>query len=117
VNSKLHYVKNWPELARQANWSTSALAKLLGTSTSTLRRHFFQKNATTPNYWLADQRQHHALKLLRDGSSIKEVAASVGYKHQSNFTRKFKAFWGVCPSLCIAQFNSRCAKKINNAAQ
>jgi len=99
MNSKLNHIKNWPELARQANWSAGALAKLCGVSTNTLRRHFLQQMRKTPGVWLAEQRQHQAIELLRDGSSIKEVAACLGYKQQTNFTRKFKEFWGACPSL------------------
>jgi AraC-like DNA-binding protein len=53
----------------------------------------------TPGEWLAEQRQHQAIELLRDGSSIKETASSLGYKQQTNFTRRFKEFWGACPSL------------------
>jgi AraC-like DNA-binding protein len=53
----------------------------------------------TPGSWLAEQRQHRAIELLRDGSSIKETAVCLGYKQQTNFTRKFKEFWGACPSL------------------
>jgi AraC-like DNA-binding protein len=99
MNSKLNHVQNWPELARQASWSATALAKLCGVSVNTLRRHFLQQMRKTPGTWLAEQRQHQAIELLRDGSSIKETASCLGYKQQTNFTRKFKEFWGACPSL------------------
>jgi AraC-like DNA-binding protein len=98
MNYKLQQIQNWTELARQANWSTAALAKLSKVSATTLRRHFLQQMRKTPGAWLAEQRQHQAIELLRDGSSIKETAFRLGYKHQTNFTRKFKEFWGACPS-------------------
>jgi AraC-like DNA-binding protein len=99
MNSKLNHVKNWPELARHSNWCAAALAKLCGVSANTLRRHFLQHTRKTPGAWLAEQRQHQAIKILQDGSPIKETAMRLGYKHQTNFTRKFKEFWGTCPSL------------------
>jgi AraC-like DNA-binding protein len=99
MNTKIDHIHNWPELARQANWSAATMAKLCGVSANTLRRHFLQKAHKTPGAWLAEQRQHRAIELLRDGSSIKETASCLGYKQQTNFTRKFKEFWGACPSL------------------
>ena len=99
MNYKLQQIQNWPELARQANWSVAALAKLCGVSANTLRRQFLQQMRKTPGHWLAEQRQHQAIELLRGGSSIKEAASCLGYKQQTNFTRRFKEFWGDCPSV------------------
>jgi len=64
-----------------------------------LRRHFLKRMGKLPGVWLAGQRQHHAVELLRGGFSIKETAACLGYKQQTNFTRKFKEYWGTCPTL------------------
>ncbi len=33
-----------------------------------------------------------------DAASVKEVAFDTGYRHHSDFTRHFKAFWGITPS-------------------
>lgn len=97
--SRLKHIQNWPELARKVKWSAAALAKHCGVSGDTLRRHFIKHMGEKPKIWLAEQRQQHAVELLRNGSSIKEAAACVGYKQQTNFTRKFKEYWGACPSL------------------
>jgi len=97
-SSRLKHIKNWSERARQANWSVSALAKISGVSTNTLRLHFHQQMGQSTKAWLNEQRQHQAIELLRDGCSIKETASCLGYKQQTNFTRKFKEFWGECPS-------------------
>ena len=99
MNSKLKHIQNWLALARQANWSVTALAKLCCVSRDTLRRHFFRQMGKGPKAWLTEQRHHQAIELLRDGSSIKETAACLGYKQQTNFSRKFKDYWGTCPSL------------------
>jgi AraC-like DNA-binding protein len=98
MNLKLNNIQNWHELAREANWSAATLAKLCGVSHETLRRHFIQQKGKTPGVWLAEQRQYKAMELLRQTLSVKETAACLGYKQQTNFTRKFKGFFGVCPS-------------------
>jgi AraC-like DNA-binding protein len=98
MNTKLNSIQNWPERARQANWSVSKLAKLCGISRDTMRRHFLQHFGKTPKVWLAEQRQQQAIELLRNGSTIKETSACLGYKQQTNFTRQFKGYHGTCPS-------------------
>ena len=95
----LTHINQWPKLAQEAKWSASALAKMCGFSKDTLRRYFLKQTNKTPRVWLAEQRQHQAIELLRDGSTVKETATCLGYKQQTNFTRAFKEFWGVCPSL------------------
>jgi AraC-like DNA-binding protein len=98
MNSKLNHIQNWPELASQTNWSASALAKKCGVSVRTLERHFLEQMGKSPKGWLAEQRQIQAAELLHDGSTVKETAASLGYKHPSHLTNEFKKHWGHCPS-------------------
>jgi len=99
MNTHLHHIQNWPKLAQEANWSAAALAKKCGVSVRTLHRHFLKQLGKNTKAWLAEQRQRHALELLSAGSSIKETASCLGYRQPTNFTRKFKKYWGVCPSL------------------
>lgn len=99
MHTRLNHIQNWPELAREAKWSVSALARLCGVSVRTLHRHFLKHMGKNTKTWLAEQRQRHALELLRDGSSVKETASCLGYKQPTNFTRKYKVHWGICPSL------------------
>ena len=96
--TRLKHIQNWPELARQAKWSASALAMLCGVTVRTLHRHFLHHTGKNTKTWLDEQRQHNAHELLCDGSSIKETAACLGYKSQSNFTRHYKHQTGICPS-------------------
>jgi AraC family transcriptional activator of mtrCDE len=97
MTNKLQNIHNWAELARQAKWSVTALAKLCEVSKDTLQRHLHQHTGQAAGHWLAELRQHQAIELLRDGSNIQETSICLGYKHQTNFTRAFKAYWGVCP--------------------
>jgi AraC family transcriptional activator FtrA len=100
MSKKLEFIQNWPELARQANWSAVVLAKKCAVSSRSLHRYFLEQMRTSPKMWLAEQRLREAMKLSRDGSRVKEVASKLGYKHHSSFTRKYKNCVGACPSIC-----------------
>jgi AraC family transcriptional regulator, transcriptional activator FtrA len=93
VNTKLNQNPDWPKLAKQANWSVEKLAKECNVSARTLERHFLKAMSKTPRQWLAEQRQKQALELLRDGSSVKETAAKLGYKYAGNLARRLRASW------------------------
>jgi transcriptional regulator GlxA family with amidase domain len=98
MNTKLNHMQDWPALAREAQWSASALAKKCGVSLRTLERHFLKQTGKSPSNWMAEQRQKQAVELLRDGNTVKATASCLGYKQPANFTRQFKDHWGVCPS-------------------
>jgi len=89
MNSKLNHIENWPELASQANWSASALAKKCGVSVRTLETHFLEKFGNCPRTWMAEKRQRLAIELLEAGCNVKETAAKLGYAHASTFCNKF----------------------------
>jgi AraC-like DNA-binding protein len=96
--TKLNNIKNWPELARLANWSVMALAKQCGVSVRGLELYFEKTLGVTPKAWLAEKRQEQAIKLLSQGISVKEVAAELGYKHAHHFSRTFKRLSGCYPT-------------------
>jgi transcriptional regulator GlxA family with amidase domain len=98
MNVRLSKIQNFPELTVQANWSVAALAELCGVSVRTLERHFWEACGKKPKAWLAEQRQRQALELIKDGSSVKETAAQLGYKHSTHLSRAFKRYWGDCPT-------------------
>lgn len=115
VISQLIPIQNWTPLARQARWSAGKLAKLCDVSRETLRQHFLKHFGKLPGAWLNEQRQHEAIALLRDGSTIKETAACLGYKQQTNFTRQFKEYWGMCPTQAVPKpAGARIGKMINH---
>jgi AraC-like DNA-binding protein len=97
MNYKLNNEQDWRELARQANWSVSKLAACCGVSERTLRRYFLETLGHAPKAWLSAQRQKQAVELLRDGTSVKETAAQLGYQHTGTFSREFKKQCGRCP--------------------
>jgi AraC-like DNA-binding protein len=95
---KLQIVKNWQELARQAQWSASVLARQCGVSVRTLHRFCLKKTGKNLKTWLAENRLRLAVELLCDGTSIKETATRLGYKSPSNFARHYKHQTGHSPS-------------------
>lgn len=59
---------------------------------------FPEKMGKHPKAWLSEQRQQRANELIQGGSSVKETAAQLGYKHPSHLTNEFKKQWGCCPT-------------------
>ena len=99
MNTRLHHIQNWPELAREANWSAAALAKECRVSVRTLERYFLKHFGDNPKAWLSEQQQRLAIQLMQNGSTIKETATLLGYKHATHFSRSFKNHWGHCPTM------------------
>jgi AraC-like DNA-binding protein len=99
MNTKLKHIDIRPELAQQAKWSASMLAKICGVSVRTLERHFHKQMGKTPKKWLTQKRQSQADELLRDGKTVKETATIIGYKCAQHFSRGFKKYWGYCPTM------------------
>ena len=98
MNSRLRYIQNWPEQAQQANWSVSVLATRCKVSVRTLERYFLRNMRVPPKVWIREQRQKQAAVLLRKGSTVKEVASQLGYKHANHFSREYKWHWGYSPT-------------------
>jgi AraC-like DNA-binding protein len=98
VNSRLSHLQNWPQLAHQAGYSVSALAKSCNVSVRTLERFFLPAFGDTPRRWLKGLRMQKAIELLRDGSTIKETAGRLGYEDPSHFSHDFKNRYGFAPT-------------------
>jgi transcriptional regulator GlxA family with amidase domain len=98
MNRRLHHIQNWPERAQAAKWSAATLAENCGVSLRTLERFFLKNMGKSPKQWLSDQRQQRANELIQDGSSVKETAALLNYKHPSHLTNEYKKQWGYCPT-------------------
>lgn len=95
---------NWKELAKNAHFRPGELAALCGVSLRTLQRYFKSKDLRLSS-WLQTIRLEHSYQLLLSGQTPKEVAYEVGYSQTSNFSRDFKAFYGVPPgSLHLVSF-------------
>ncbi len=98
MNTRLHQIQNWPELAQAVGWSAAALAKKCGVSVRTRQRHFRKHMGKSPKAWITEQRRRRAVELLRDGSSVKETATSLGDKHAISVAREFVKQSGHYPT-------------------
>ncbi|MBI3781674.1 MAG: helix-turn-helix domain-containing protein [candidate division NC10 bacterium] len=78
--------------------TTMSLARVVGLSTSHLRRRFKAAFGLTPMACLERVRMEEAVQFMKDGAlSIKEVARKVGYRDANNFSTAFKRFYGTSP--------------------
>ncbi len=98
MNSRLRWVKDWPERARASEWRVSSLAKACGVSVSRLEVFFLRKFGTTPREWFRRKRLTVGLEMLSEGKIVKEAACGSGYKQASHFSREFKRVYGVPPT-------------------
>ena len=91
--------QRWETLAKTANYKANELAVLCGVSLRTLQRHFSKNYQVKISEWLRAMRLRQAYSQLTSGLSVKEVAFDLGYKQLSHFSRDFKGYYGVTPSL------------------
>ena len=76
--------------------SLERIAKDLGLSVRTLRRHLVQ-DGTSLRAVLDDVRRERADTLLARGASVKEVAFDLGFSEPSAFSRAYKRWTGKAP--------------------
>lgn len=70
-----HLAQRWQELAQEASYSVSVLAKRCAVSVRTLERLFPHVAGQTPERWLKWLRMQRALEFLASGSTGHETAA------------------------------------------
>jgi AraC-like DNA-binding protein len=97
--SRLERVKNWAELAKAANYNVERLAEECGVSVRQLENFFRRKTGLSPHEWLTQARQMEALGMVHQGKRIKDVAEELGYTRATNFSRDFRHFHGIPPTL------------------
>lgn len=97
--SRLNQISDWAVLAAATGYTVNKLAKACKVSPRQLERFFFEATGKTPHLWLTELRQTQALSLMRDGLSVKEAAARLGYKQAGHFSREFKRFHGAIPTI------------------
>lgn len=79
-------------------WSQASAAAALHTSVSTLKRNL-ATHATTFNDLLQDHRQQLAVRLLLGSrASLAQIADTLGYSDQANFSHAFRRWTGRTPA-------------------
>lgn len=77
--------------------SLGQLAASVSLSPYYFLRAFRAEVGMPPHAYQESLRIHHAQRLIREGMSLAEVAAEVGFSSQSHLTRWFKQIIGVTP--------------------
>ena len=78
-------------------WTVDTLARRAGTSRSVLAERFTALLGQPPMQYVTLWRMQLASRALKDGASIAEVAATVGYDSEAAFSRAFKKAVGQSP--------------------
>ncbi|MGF6768280.1 AraC-like DNA-binding protein [Paraburkholderia sp. GAS199] len=82
----------------QKNLTIPDLARAVGTNASKLKRAFKLLHGVTVFEYSLRRRMEEALRLLVDErQAVGQVAAAVGYQHQTSFTTSFRDFYGFAP--------------------
>ncbi len=78
--------------------SVEDLAALAGMSRSAFSAHFTQAFGQSPHGFLTENRLRQGAHFLKTTElPVKTIAGKIGYKSRSNFSRAFKAKYGVDP--------------------
>ncbi len=79
--------------------SVADLADLAGMSRSAFSAHFARAFGQSPHGFLVESRLRQAARFLATTElPIKTIAGKIGYKSRSNFSRAFKAMYGIDPA-------------------
>lgn len=80
------------------DWTLDSLAREVGLSRSTFAERFAQRMGVPAMQYLGNWRVQLATRALqRQGVSIAQAAAEVGYESEAAFNRAFKRLVGVPP--------------------
>ncbi|WP_110651157.1 AraC family transcriptional regulator [Salinicola peritrichatus] len=91
-------VRQHLETHPEAPHSLAALARLACMSPSALRDKYRRYYGRSIFDHLREHRLQLAMRLLREGLKVQEVAFRVGYRHSTNFATAFRHYHGVVPS-------------------
>jgi AraC-like DNA-binding protein len=81
------------------------LAQMVGLSPYYLLRVFVRDVGLPPHAYLESVRIRQAQRLLTQGLPLAQVAAILGFSHQSHLTRHFKQILGVTPGVYRQQYH------------
>lgn len=81
-----------------SNLDLEELAFLCNMSLTTFKKHFYRHYNTSPGKFFAKQRLENAKNMLEQGKKPKDIYLHAGYRTLSNFSKAYKAQFGVTPS-------------------
>lgn len=77
--------------------SLAEMAAMTGLSRYQVLRRFEKAYGLPPHAWVLSRRAEYALRLIRRGQTLAEVAAASGFADQSHMTRAFVRHYGFTP--------------------
>jgi AraC-like DNA-binding protein len=86
------------QAARESGYRVTALCNRLGVSERHLRRIFEEGLGISPKDWMRQERMVASRFLLREGTTVKEIADHLGFTSHKVFSREFQLFHGVSPT-------------------
>lgn len=95
--SGLLTIREWEQVARDAEFSPGKMATLCAISERQLQRLFQQHLRCTPSRWLRELQCRLAKQLISQGYSNKAAAAELKFASESHFCREFKKVFGTSP--------------------
>lgn len=91
------YLKVYMENSYMNRISIAEVADRLHIDRRYLTALFRQEYGQSPKSYLMDYRLAMAERFLENGSSVTEAAAMSGFSDLSNFSKRFKQRYGICP--------------------
>jgi AraC-like DNA-binding protein len=98
MSSRFDRVEDWKAYAAQCHYSITLMAQACKISRQQLRRRCLQSLGNTPKKLIEEERLEAAMRFLRAGKLVKEVAALLGFSQTSHFTRFFERKTSLSPS-------------------
>jgi AraC-like DNA-binding protein len=91
-NTEDYMIKHYDKNLAISDW-----ASLHGKSLSTFNRMFKKRYGISPKKWMLKQNMSIANKMLKDGSSVSQCSAELGYSNTSNFIKAYKEIYLITP--------------------
>lgn len=97
-DEKIRHIRRYVKYNYMRKISVSSLAESFGFDRSHLYRIFKTRYGIGIKEYITSVRLERGAQFLRDGFSVKETAHMVGYDDEFNFSKAFKARYGISPS-------------------
>jgi len=102
---KIAEVRNYIKDNSIGFMTVNDIAAKFGFERSYLHRIFKQRYGISIKKFITDTKMMRAKTMLEEGSSVLEVSYKVGYSSEFNFSRAFKQYYGIAPSMLKNESN------------
>ena len=92
MGSRLDRINDWETRARGGKYRVANLARNVNVTPRQLERYFLRTRDCHPRDWIRDLRMKDAMRLKRHGLLDKEIAALLGFRYASDFSRALRQY-------------------------